>query len=87
METLTKEIEIKIGVVTYYFDCTFYYYEGNNSIDPTEREEWQFKDFEIESEIQAVTDQGFEYFVRDTAEREQVLNHFFPELDLAYYLQ
>jgi predicted secreted hydrolase len=82
MESLTKEIEIQIGQVTYYFDAEFYYYSGTNELDPTEGEDWEYQDHQITSDILAIHENGLEYIVTDQAEREQVLAKFHPESEL-----
>ena len=82
METINKEIQIRIGHVTYYFDCKFYYYEGNNAIDPTRQEEWEYRDYELLTDIEAVHDDGRAWIVGYPAEIEQVIKQFDPESEL-----
>ena len=47
METVTQEFEIEIGKIRYSGEIQFGYYAGTYSIDPTEGEDTELKDWEF----------------------------------------
>ena len=73
METVTQEFEIEIGKIRYSGEIQFWYYAGTYSIDPTEGEDTELKDWEFDGPIHAWDmEEETEYFVKDEKEVEMV---------------
>ena len=73
METITKEFEIEIGKFRYTFDIEFNYYGGTRSIDPTEGEDAELKDWEFYSPIMGWDmEEETEYIITDPKEIQMI---------------
>lgn len=75
MESLTKEFEVEIGKIRYTFTIEFNYYEGINSIDPTECTDHELNWWDFDGNIFAWDmEEETESIVTDPKEIEMIKN-------------